>query len=174
MVEINLTIRQADIKDTNLLSALATTSFYEAYFEQDASINLADYVVESFNAGQMKGELEDANSLFFIAEFGERALGYAKLRQASKIDCVTDEKAIELQRIYVLEKMKGKNIGVRLMERCFEESRQRGYSTIWLGVWQYNPAAQKFYEKLGFHRVGEMKFEYASNIETNYVYIIKL
>lgn len=174
MAEINLTIRQAKVEDKNLLSALATTTFYEAYFEQDVSINLSNYIVESFNTGQMENELEDTNSLFFIAELGHRAIGYAKLRQASRIDCVTDEKAIELQRIYVLEKMKGKNIGARLMERCFEESRQRGYSTLWLGVWQYNPSAQKFYEKLGFQRVGEMKFEYASNIETNFVYIIKL
>ena len=50
----------------------------------------------------------------------------------------------------------------------------KGFDTLWLGVWSQNLLAQKFYEKLGFERIGEMKFEYGSNIETNFVLQIEL
>ena len=171
---MNLSIRQADVSDFKIISALAITTFYEAYFEQDPSINLADYVADSFSLEKVKNELEDENSTFFIAEINKKAVGYAKLRENSEVDCVKNENSVELQRIYILEKVKGKNVGKLLMQRCIKEAKQKGFEMLWLGVWSQNFSAQKFYEKLGFEQIGEMQFEYGSNIETNFVMQISL
>lgn len=171
---MNLSIRQADVSDFKVISALAITTFYEAYFEQDPSINLADYVTDSFSLKKVKYELEDENSTFFIAEMDKKAVGYAKLRENSEVDCVKNENSVELQRIYILDKVKGKNVGKMLMRRCFDEAKQKGFDTLWLGVWSQNFSAQKFYGKLGFEQIGEMQFEYGSNIETNFVLQISL
>lgn len=171
---MNLIIRQASISDVKLISALAITTFYEAYYEQDPSIDLAGYVMDSFSLENMSNELKDVNSTYFIAEIDGKAVGYAKLRENSKADCITDENAIELQRIYILEAVKGKNVGKALMEKCFQAAREKGFEALWLGVWWRNDAAQKFYEKLGFERVGELEFEYGAGVETNYVLKIDL
>ena len=166
---MNLTIRKADISDSKIISALAVTTFYEAYFEQDPAIALANYVIDFFNLEKIKAEIEDENSTFFIAEIDKKAVGYAKLRKNSKTKCVEVENSIELQRIYVLEKMKGKNIGKMLLQKCLNEAKNGNFEMLWLGVWSQNSTAQKFYEKSGFERIGELKFEYGSEFETNFV-----
>lgn len=171
---MNLSIRQADISDANIICALGTTTFYEAYFEQDESGDLANYVLESFSPAQIKDELNDTNSTFFIAELNGKAVGYAKLRENSKVDCLENENAVELHRIYILERAKGKGVGGALMNRCFETARAKGYETIWLGVWELNSAAIKFYERLGFVKVGEVLFPYGGAVGTNWAMRLKL
>ncbi len=171
---MNLSIRHADISDANIICALGVTTFYEAYFEQDESSDLANYVLESFSPAQIKNELNNTNSTFFIAELNGKAVGYAKLRENSAVDCLKNENAVELHRIYILERAKGKGVGGELMNRCFETARAKGYETIWLGVWERNSAAQKFYEKLGFVKVGDLQFPYGETVGTNYVLKIGL
>lgn len=166
---MNLFIRQADISDLKIICALGVTTFYEAYFEQDDPRDLADYVTESFGLAQIESELKDLDSTFFIAEADARAVGYAKLRENSRVECLKVEDAIELQRIYILEKAKGKGVGEALMRRCFEAARAKNYTKIWLSVWQKNLAAQRFYEKFGFVKVGEHRFPYGNEIGTNFV-----
>ena len=166
---MNLSIRQGEIYDTNIICALGMTTFYEAYFEQDEASDLANYVLENFSQAQVKNELNDPNSTFFIAELNAKAVGYAKLRENSPVDCLENENAVELHRIYILERVKGKGVGSKLMKRCLETARMKGYQTIWLGVWERNLAAIKFYERLGFEQVGELEFPYGETVGTNYV-----
>ncbi len=153
-----LHIRTVALDDLNLLSALGVTTCYETYFELDPSKDLADYCAQAFNPEQIRVELEDANSTFLIAEWNGKAVGYAKLRENNLVECLKDKNAVEVQRIYVLEKMKGRRIGEKLMTRCFEIAREKGYNTLWLGVWEKNTAAQKFYIKLGMSSVGTTDF----------------
>ena len=171
---MNLSIRQANISDANIICALGITTFYEAYFELDESSDLANYVSESFSQSQIEDELNDANSTFFIAELNGKAVGYAKLRENSVVDCLKDENAVELHRIYILERAKGKGVGGQLLNRCFEAARAKGFETIWLGVWEQNPAAVRFYKKFGFAKVGELQFPYGKAVGTNYVMKIQL
>ena len=165
-----LTIRIAALDDLNLLSALGITTCYEAYFELDPSRDLADYCASVFNFEQMKTEIEDANSTFLIAEFGGKAIGYAKLREGKFIECLKGKNAIEVQRIYILEKLKGNRIGESLMTRCFEIGKEKGYETLWLGVWDKNVKAQKFYEKIGMSNVGTTDFSDGKNEFINLVF----
>lgn len=170
----NLKIRQATISDVHIISALGITTCYEAYFELDPSPDLAEYCVNFFSLPQLTIELEDANSTFLIAELNGRAVGYAKLREGKKIECLKDENAIEVQRIYVLEKLKGKNVGKALMEKCCEIGKEKDYETLWLGVWDKNIAAQKFYEKLGFENAGTTDFSDGKNEFINLVFAKQL
>ncbi len=171
---MNVNIRQATTSDSNIISALGITTFYEAYYEQDESGNLADYVLKSFNLQQIRDEINDENSTFIIAESEGKAVGYAKLRENSPADCVKDENAIELQRIYILERARGKNVGKKLMEECYKIAREKCYQILWLGVWEENLKAQKFYQKLGFKKIGELEFPYGDVVGTNLVLKIDL
>ena len=138
-----LEIRQATISDVQIISVLGITTCYEAYFELDPSNDLAEYCGNFFGLQQITTEFEDANSTFLLAESDGKAVGYAKLREGKKIECLRDKNAMEVQRIYLLEKMKGKSIGKALMEKCQAIGREKGYETLWLGVWDKNIAAPK-------------------------------
>lgn len=170
----DLDIRFAGADDLNLLSTLGTTTCYEAYFNLDPSRDLADYCVRSFNPEQLKTEFEDANSTFLIAEINARAVGYAKLREGKRIECMAGKNAVEIQRIYILERLKGKRIGERLINRCFEIAKDRGFETVWLGVWDKNTAAQAFYEKIGMTRVGWTDFSDGKTEFINMVFAIDI
>ncbi len=167
---MDLTIRHATISDINIISALGITTCYEAYFELDPSRDLAEYCVKFFSLEQLTIEFEDVNSTFLIAEFNGKAVGYAKLREGKKIECLKGANAIEVQRIYLLEKMKGKNIGKALIEKCCEIGKQKGYKTLWLGVWDKNNAAQIFYEKIGMKNIGTTDFSDGKNEFINLVF----
>ena len=171
---MNLSIRRADVSDKNIICALGVTTFYEAYFEQDDSHDLANYVIESFGRARIEAELNDADLTFFIAELSGKAVGYAKLRENSAVDCLKNENVVELQRIYLLERAKRKGVGAALLNRCLAAARAKGYETLWLGVWERNSEALGFYEKAGFVKVGEVRFPYGETVGTNFVLKIEL
>jgi ribosomal protein S18 acetylase RimI-like enzyme len=162
-------ICRAAVADAKLVSVLGAVTFYEAYFEQDAPADLANYIHESFNLDKIRAEIEDENASFFIIYLENCAVGYAKLREDSETDCVANETAIELQRIYTVERVFGKGIGGRMLNHCLEYAKQKGFRTLWLGVWEENRRAQKFYEKHGFKRVGTLTFPYGASVGINYV-----
>lgn len=174
MKENDLEIRRATLADLDILAALGVTTCYEAYFELDPSADLARYCARAFSAGQIAEELADPASTFLIAETNRRAVGYAKLREGKRVACLGDRHAIEVQRIYLLEKMKGRNFGRLLLERCFAIAREKGYAALWLGVWEKNRAAQKFYEKIGMQCAGETDFSDGENEFINLVYTIDI
>ena len=171
---MSLNIRKVTIADLRLMTVLAITTHYEAYFELDPSHDLADYCINFFDLETVKAELENSKWTFLIAEFEGNAVGFAQLREGKKIACMEGKNAIEIQRIYVIEKMKGKKIGKALIEKCFEIGNEKGYQTLWLGVWDKNIEAQKFYEKIGMENVGITDFSDGKNEFINLVFAKEL
>jgi diamine N-acetyltransferase len=167
---MSLIIRRATIADLHLISVLAIATHYEAYFKLDPSHDLADYCVRFFNLETLKSELENPKLTYLIAEFEGNAVGFAQLREGKRIECMKGKNAIEIQRIYVIEPMKGKKIGKALIEKCCEIGREKRHKTIWLGVWDKNIAAQKFYEKFGMTNIGITDFTDGKNDFINFVF----
>ena len=87
-------------------------------------------MLESFSRAQIEVELRNKDSTFFIVELNGKAVGYAKLRENSKVDCLQNENAVELHRIYILERAKGKGVGRELLDKCFETARAKGYEIL--------------------------------------------
>jgi diamine N-acetyltransferase len=169
-----ITVRRATPEDANLLTSLATVSFYEAYFEQDDSHDLADYLVENFSTSVISTDLSVAKSIYLIAFRGGKAVGYAKLRDGEVHESVTNRNAIELQRCYLIERVWGTGIGDVLLDRCFSEARTMGKEVLWLGVWEENERGLSFYRKHGFERVGTLTFPYGDSVGINAVMEIRL
>jgi ribosomal protein S18 acetylase RimI-like enzyme len=53
------------------------------------------------------------------------------------------------------------------MDACLELAKTRKYDVMWLGVWEFNPRAQRFYEKNGFRIVGKHTFILGSDPQTD-------
>lgn len=169
-----LKIRTADLSDLNLISALGITTCYEAYFEIDPSHELADYCVKFFDLNRLRSELNDPSVTLLIAEFRGNAIGFAQLREHNQVEGVEGQDAIEVQRIYLLERVKGQKIGAALMEKCCAIGREKGYKTIWLGVWEKNIKAQEFYHSIGMALVGTTDFSDGKNEFLNLVFAKEL
>jgi len=161
-------IRYGTSKDAELLSELGARTFYETFAEQNTREDMTAYLAEAFNVGKQSSELADANITFLIAESGDKPQGYAKLQSGPAPDCVAED-AVEISRIYVAKESIGKGIGAQLMRRCIDEAKERGFQTIWLGVWERNEHAQKFYLNWGFKIVGSQSFLLGSDLQNDYV-----
>ena len=167
--EKTITIRQANAGDAALISVLAAATFYEAYFDQDESANLAGYISQSFGLNKIQSELDDPTVVFVLIFVSKKAVGYAKLDRNSSLDCINDDNRIELKRLYIMERVYGKGIGSKLLEHCLALAKDGGFGTLWLQVWEENPRARRFYEKYGFKEVGRVKVPYGDVIGTNLV-----
>ena len=61
-----------------------------------------------------------------------------------------DNKALEIERIYVSKEFHGKSVGQLLYDKAIEVAKQKNVNYVWLGVWEENPRAISFYKKNGF------------------------
>lgn len=113
----------------------------------------------AFNEAQLAKELADAQASFFLIENNHETIGYLKLCEGEVPECVSNPRAIELARLYVRQEFIAQKIGAMLMQKALDEARQRGYDTIFLGVWEHNERAKAFYQKWRFTRVGEHVFQ---------------
>ena len=171
-----IAIRQASSEDAKLLTDLAYTTFWDAFAHhpKNAPEDLNHYMRQAFNVDQITAELADPRSIFLIASIDDKAAGYAKLILDSIEEGVTAERPIELSRLYSHQEYLGRGVGQNLMDACFERSRADGRDVMWLGVWEYNPRAQRFYEKNGFRIVGKHTFELGSDPQTDLLMQIEL
>jgi ribosomal protein S18 acetylase RimI-like enzyme len=163
----NHTIRRGTAKDAGLLAELGARTFSETFADDNTPEDMAAYLSSSFSREQQSAELADPHCSFLIAEADGVAVGYAMLRSGSAVDGVTGDEPIELVRLYVSRESLGSGVGVALMQACIAEARQRGYKTLWLGVWEHNHRAQAFYRKWNFHDVGTYVFHLGEDLQTD-------
>lgn len=168
-LKLELKIRQASPEDAKSLTDLAYTTFWDAFADhpKNAPDDLNYYMRQAFNLEQITIELADPKSIFLIAEIEGEAAGYAKIVLDNIEPGITAERPVELSRLYSQQKFLGQGVGQTLMDACFDRARQEGRDVMWLGVWEYNPRAQRFYEKNGFRVVGSHVFQLGSDAQTD-------
>ncbi len=162
-------IRQATVEDAKLLTDLAYTTFWDAFAHhpKNAPDDLNHYMRQAFNEEQIAAELAAEKNIFLIAGIDDEAAGYAKIVLDYIEPGVTAENPVELARLYAHQKHLGQGVGQSLMDACFERARAEARDVMWLGVWEYNPRAQRFYEKNGFRAVGSHVFQLGKDAQTD-------
>ena len=103
------------------------------------------------------------------ASHGAAPVGYFVLAPASVPVKDPDPADLEVKRIYLLHRFQGAGTGRRLMESCTQLARAQGCPRLLLGVYSRNHHALKFYERLGFERVGERTFRVGGSDYYDYV-----
>ncbi len=77
------------------------------------------------------------------------------------------DRALEIERIYVLQEFHGQRVGQVLYEKAIELAQERGLDYIWLGVWEKNARALRFYEKNGFEPFDRHIFKLGDDEQTD-------
>lgn len=128
------------------------------------------YLQQAFALPTLEAELVEQTIIYLLDHEDEVTNGYAKLNTATREHCVTGTKPIELVRLYARANHTGQGIGSRLLEACFDAARTERHDVIWLGVWEFNPRAVKFYERWGFERVGAHTFHLGSDAQVDWIF----
>ncbi|WWD21988.1 hypothetical protein CI109_106476 [Kwoniella shandongensis] len=175
-------------KDTSYVTRLATPSdaasisyligsTWSKFFGYSVSpSDLEHYMTTKLSVDGIKRDLEDSKNVFLVATPSSSSsssaptsssthagtdgeiVGVVQLVKDSTEPCLTLPRPIELQRLYAHSSTHGTGLGPLLISIAEQESRKMGYKSIWLGVWEDNARAKRFYEKMGFRAVGEHYF----------------
>jgi diamine N-acetyltransferase len=162
-----MNIRIATIEDINQLCEIGKVTFVETYGEQNTPENLNNYLQEKFNKKQISDEIQTPKTIFLLVELENDPIGYAKMR--FNLEENADEKALEIERIYISKQYHGQKYGAMLMQKCIDVAIENKYESIWLGVWEHNPKAINFYQKWGFEVFGEHIFQLGDDAQTDFL-----
>lgn len=164
-----LKIRHATTEDAALIAEIGARTFEETFGPDNTPEDMQSYLAKNFTLEQIKSELVDPGSTFLLAYDDEEPIGYAKLKASKAPESVSGPEPVELVRIYVDQNMIGKGYGSALMISCIEQAKHDGYKTIWLGVWEKNEHAIRFYKKWGFTIAGPRVFVLGSDIQNDFI-----
>ena len=104
----------------------------------------------------------------------DEVAGYLKLNVNSAQTENVKPNALEVERIYLRQKFQHQGLGLVLIKLAEEIARKENYDYMWLGVYEHNLIAQKFYKKDGFTRVGQHVFQVGEDPQIDYILAKKL
>lgn len=161
-------------EDIKKLQTIAKQTFTETFGSQNTAEDLAKFLNEEYDFNKLKSEVADPESFYYFCYFNDELAGYLKLNIGSAQTESDYPEALEIQRIYVLQKYQGQKIGLSMMQHAVAVAKKIKKSQVWLGVWEKNLKAQAFYRKSGFEKVGSHDFILGDDIQTDYILVKEL
>ena len=149
------------------LQEIGRKTFSETFSENNTEKSMNNYLETSFSTEKLTSELNDENSEFYFAKLNDKVIGYLKLNIGSSQTEIKDDNALEIERIYVLKDFHGKKVGQILYEKAIEIASQKKVDYVWLGVWENNLRAIKFYQKNGFVEFDKHIFRLGNEEQTD-------
>lgn len=154
----NLQIKLVCPSDTEELLILSRKTFYDAFEHVNNPEDFEAYTSIAFTYDQLLSEVENPHSAFYFALIDGVKVGYIKLNYASAQAEFQDADGAEISRIYVLADHQGKQIGKQLIDFAIAKAIEDKLRYIWLGAWERNHSAIRFYEREGFVKFGSHEF----------------
>lgn len=81
---------------------------------------------------------------------------------------------LELKRIYLLSKFQGSGIGKALLAEALTYARERSAPRLLLGVYGRNDSAIAFYQRCGFRKIGDRRFNVGGREYDDYIMALDL
>ncbi|CEJ69361.1 Protease synthase and sporulation negative regulatory protein PAI 1 [Chryseobacterium oranimense G311] len=163
----SITVLKAGINDLETIQNIGIQTFSETFSESNSEEAMKNYLEKSFNTEKIKSELNNPDSHFYIAWEEDIPIGYLKLNSGSAQTELQDETALEIERIYVKKSHHGQKVGQLLYDQALETAQNLNKNYIWLGVWENNSRAVRFYEKNGFEVFGNHTFRLGDDEQTD-------
>lgn len=164
---VRVQIIKATSDDLAIVQSLGRQTFLDAFAKDNAEEDILAYVNEAFSLVQMAKELDNPNSEFYLMMEHDTPVGYLKVNHDDAQTELRDLQAVEVQRIYVVEEHQGKKLGHLLFKKAVEVAKKKKASCLWLGVWEKNINAIRFYRKNGFEVFDKHSFMLGKDLQTD-------
>ena len=95
--------------------------------------------------------ITDDMSPIFVAEIDQNVFGYCFciIKEIKSNNILADHKTLYIDDLCIDENSRGQKIGTYLYDFVKNYAKDMGCYNITLNVWECNPGAKRFYEKLG-------------------------
>jgi len=169
-----LSYRRCTALDLQTLADLSSETFIAAFQAANDPADFKEYIDRAFHPVTLEKELHTPGTQFYFVLEGNRIVGYFKLNQDGAQTELQDAESMELERIYVLKAFQGKGLGAQILQEVIHLARQADKKYLWLGVWEHNPGAIRFYLRQNFQKFGEHPYYIGSDKQTDWLLRLEL
>ncbi|KAF2074612.1 hypothetical protein CYY_004082 [Polysphondylium violaceum] len=170
----NIILKLVTIDDILELQKIGRQTFYETFSAGNTEENMKKYLEEGFEIQKLIAEIHNTDSPIYFSIFDGRVIGYLKVNFGESQTELQDSKALEIERIYVIQEFQGRGVGQILYNKAIEIAKEKDVEYVWLGVWEFNPKALSFYKKNGFVEFSKHIFQLGDDKQTDIMMKIKL
>ena len=168
-------IRIATKADAALIADLSRETFYHAFAPANTKADMNKFMNEVFTSEKLMAEFDLPDNIFLLAYNGNAIAGYVRMRDKTEPEIsLGTSNVIEIARIYASTNAIGSGAGSALMNECISIAKNKKRDYLWLGVWEKNDKAIRFYERFGFKRFGDHKFVLGDDVQTDLLMAKKL
>jgi ribosomal protein S18 acetylase RimI-like enzyme len=160
-------LKKVSLNDVEELKSIGKQTFIETFSAENTEGNMQRYLDEGFSTEKITQELKEPYSYFYFALIEGQVIGYLKVNTSEAQTEKQDNRALEIERIYVLRKFHGKKVGQMLYKKALSIAQEINAPYIWLGVWEKNPRAINFYKKNGFIEFDKHIFKLGKDEQTD-------
>jgi len=163
----SIRITKINLSEIEQLQIIGKQTFFETFAEGNTEANMQKYLEEGFTVDKLSAELNNPYSEFYFAKLDNEVIGYLKINFEQAQTELRDNKAVEIERIYVLREFHGNKVGQILYQKALDIAKQANADYLWLGVWEENQRAINFYKKNGFIEFDKHIFKLGDDIQTD-------
>ena len=165
---MNFKFRLAHFDDVAAIRQLSEKTFRDTYSEHNTPENMEQHVEKNFALQQIEKELKQIDSQYIIIDLNGEIIAFSKLVKNHSAKGLEEKNVVEIERFYIDKSLQGQQLGRKLMDFCIEWSIENNFEIIWLGVWENNANAIKFYQKMGFEFLGKHSFVLGTEVQTDF------
>ncbi len=164
-----ITLVPCTLSHVSLLVKIGREIFEDTFAEQNNPEDLQTYLNHAFSIEKIENEISNPESEFYLAQMEEETVGYLKINWGLAQNELNLENSLEIERIYLKKTFWGKNISPILLNKAFERAEELKVDFVWLGVWEHNPRAIRFYEKQGFEKFDTHIYMIGEDAQTDWL-----
>ena len=192
-------MQDAVAADAEAIAKIGTTTFAKSFGYSMPAEHLQAYLAETYTPAAIAKELANKQNHFFVARLNTaravdngEVVGFIEMKLGTTEECIPPNVPMcEIHRIYVSFDQVGRGIGQLMMEQGLKWARDQLLGSelldgativdnegakgqkagVWLGVWEENVKAERFYRGWGFERVGARDFVMGATRQTDSVMI---
>ncbi|MDY4762364.1 GNAT family N-acetyltransferase [Streptococcus thoraltensis] len=166
----NIKIEPISPHQVDTLRQLAMDTYRETFGHDTTEEQLQAFFNKDYHPDVLKAELSSDESDHRFVYVDDELAGYLKVNWGSQQTEQELDNAFEIQRIYILKAFQGYGLGKTLFELALDMAKAADFEWVWLGVWEHNFKAQKFYAKYGFEKFAEHDFVVSENkVDTDWL-----
>jgi diamine N-acetyltransferase len=172
---VAIVVRPADASEVADVAELAARTFALACPPTATPADIEATIGSQLSSAAFTGYIADPERRVAVAEDAGHLVGYTMINFGPADPDVVRQltaagAAAELSKIYVDPAHHGGGVARALFEDALAAVRDAGRPAVWLGTNVANLRAQRFYEKVGFIRVGTKRFRLGDSWEDDYVF----
>jgi diamine N-acetyltransferase len=167
LAAMEIQIVEVSVKDVRKLREISCQTFIQTFALKNTADNVQFFLTHNYAEEKLLSELMNPESRFFFANEGGKTVGYLKLNSGEAQTVLPNSEGFEIERIYIDQNSKGKGIGKIFIDFSIREAMKSNARYIWLGVWEYNEPAIRFYSKAGFTVFGSHIFQLGNDEQTD-------